>query len=141
MAEGFARRYGSDVMEVASAGLAPAAIVQPETKQAMQAKNINIDAQFPKDLNQLPVSTFDLIINMSGARLPSRISAPVREWRVEDPIGKSEEIYTAVCNQIENQVQMLILELRRDAKRAAQSAPQPDSPVPARIGGFRNRRR
>lgn len=119
MAEGFAARYGSDVMEATSAGLAPAAIVQLQTRQAMQAKNINIDHQFPKDFGHVPVSSFDLIVNMSGSSLPGRPKAEVREWKVEDPIGKSDEAYAAVCNQIEHLVQMLILELRREAKRSA----------------------
>ena len=52
MAEGFARKYGADVMEVGSAGLAPAAIVQPETHQVMNQKNINIDDQFPERSGQ-----------------------------------------------------------------------------------------
>jgi arsenate reductase (thioredoxin) len=112
MAEGFARRYGSDVMEVESAGLAPASIVQPLTKKVMEAKNINIDEQFPKDLTRLSLASFDIIVNISGARLPARTRAEVREWKVEDPIGKPEELYTKVCNQIENLVMQLILELR-----------------------------
>lgn len=45
MAEGFARKYGSDVLEAASAGLSPASIVQPLTRKVMEAKNINIDGQ------------------------------------------------------------------------------------------------
>jgi protein-tyrosine-phosphatase len=125
MAEGFARRYGSDVMEVESAGLAPASIVQPMTKQVMEAKNINIDSQYPKNLSELPVSSFDLIVNMSGMRLPTRTPVEVRDWKIEDPINKPEAVYNEVRDQIENEVVRLILELRREAKRAAGTAPAP----------------
>jgi arsenate reductase len=132
MAEGFARKYGSDVMQPASAGLSPASIVQPLTKKVMEAKNINIDAQSPKNLNSVPLRSFDLIVNMSGMPLPTRVPMPVREWPIEDPIGRSEEIYEAVRDQIEMQVMMLILELRRDAAKqpfeaagsAAEAAPK-----------------
>ncbi|MBV9759173.1 MAG: arsenate reductase ArsC [Acidobacteriaceae bacterium] len=117
MAEGFARRYGSDVMEAASAGLSPASIVQPLTKKVMEAKNINIDTQSPKNLNSVPVRSFDLIVNMSGSKLPGRPPMEVRTWNVEDPIGRPEEVYVAVRDQIEMQVMMLILELRREASR------------------------
>lgn len=117
MAEGFARRYGSDVMECASAGLAPAAIVQSLTRKVMEAKNINIDDQFPKNLEQVPLSRFDLIINMSGRQFPLRLPIPVRDWPVEDPIGQSEEFYNTVRDQIENLVMQLILELRREQKK------------------------
>ena len=119
MAEGFARKYGADVMEAASAGLSPAAIVQPQTHQAMNEKNITIDDQFPKDLSSVDVKTFNLIINMSGVKLPGRIPVEIRDWKVEDPIGRSEEVYTAVRDQIESQVMQLVLELRRDARRLA----------------------
>ncbi len=113
MAEGFARRYGSDVLEAASAGLAPALIVQPLTKKVMSERNINIDDQHPKDLGMLELKNFDLIVNMSGTKLPPRIPIEVREWKVEDPIGQPEEVYLKVRDQIENAVMRLILEFRR----------------------------
>ena len=119
MAEGFARRYGSDVMQPSSAGFAPASIVQPLTKKVMEAKNINIDAQSPKSLDSVPVRTFDLIVNMSGRPLPRKVPIAVRNWSIEDPIGAPEEVYVAVRDQIEMQVMMLILELRREAEKAA----------------------
>lgn len=119
MAEGFARTYGSDVVQPASAGLSPASIVQPLTKKVMEAKNINIDAQSPKSLNSVAVRSFDLIVNMSGSRLPAGVSAPVREWPIQDPIGCSEEVYAAVRDEIEMRVMMLILELRREAAKTA----------------------
>jgi arsenate reductase len=116
MAEGYARTYGKDVIEPASAGLAPAPIVQALTKQVMQAKNINIDDQYPKDLSSIDVSNFDLIINMSGAKLPPRLPVEVRDWNIEDPIGQSEEIYVAAGDKIEHLVMNLIVELRRQAR-------------------------
>lgn len=121
MAEGFARRYGSDVMECASAGLAPALIVQPATRKVMQAKNIKIDDHYPKSLEQVDLHKFDLIVNMSGRPFTMRLDAPVREWKVEDPIGLSEEVYNTVRDQIENAVMQLILELRREAKKKAKA--------------------
>lgn len=125
MAEGFARRYGSDVMEVHSAGLAPANIVQPLTKKVMQDKNINIDDQFPKDLSSLNVNEFDVIINMSGARLPTRGNLPIRDWEVTDPIGCPEDLYVRVRDKIEMAVMQLILEFRRELKhdRPARRSP------------------
>lgn len=134
MAEGFARKYGSDVIEPSSAGFAPANIVQPLTKKVMEAKNINIDHQFPKDLDQVGVSQFDLIVNMSGNKLPGNIPVEVREWTVQDPIGESEETYVQVRDQLEHQVMRLILDLRRDARK---SRPQPSA---ERLLGHRRER-
>lgn len=127
MAEGFARKYGTDVMEPASAGFSPAPVVQPLTKKVMEAKNINIDDQHPKGIDSVDVSSFDLIVNMSGVKLPSRMRIEVQDWKVEDPIGKSEDVYVAVRDQLEMSVMRLILELRRGARNPegvpAQSAP------------------
>ena len=123
MAEGFAAKYGSDVMHAVSAGLAPAPIVQLLTKKVMEAKNINIDHQYPKDLTAVDPATFDIIVNMSGRKFPTSSAIDIRSWRVEDPIGKEEEVYVAVRDQIEMQVMHLILELRRNA-----NPPQPAKP-------------
>lgn len=124
MAEGFARKYGSDVMESASAGLAPALIVQPLTKKVMSERNIDIEDQHPKDLGMLELKNFDLIVNMSGAKLPPRIPIEIREWKVKDPIGQEEEVYVAVRDQIENAVMRLILEFRQARNGARKPLPR-----------------
>lgn len=113
MAEGFANRYGQDVMKVWSAGLAPASIVQQLTKKVMEDKNININHQQPKDLGAIDLTNIDIVINMSGRTFPARTTLDVRDWKVEDPIGKEESVYVAVRDLIEMRVMRLILELRR----------------------------
>jgi protein-tyrosine-phosphatase len=134
MAEGFARKYGSDVMEAASAGLAPASIVQPLTRKVMEAKNISLETHFPKDLEHVPLSGFDLIVNISGRKLPTRLPIEVREWTVDDPMGKSEEEFVAARDQIENLVMRLVLDLRKSKRpprppivRTAAARPQRSS--------------
>jgi arsenate reductase len=126
MAEAFARKYGSDVIEAASAGFSPAPIVQPFTRKVMDEKNISLDGHFPKDLEHLPLTGFDLIINISGRKLPTKLPMPVREWEVGDPMSKSEEEYRKVRDQIENLVMSLILDIRRfnRAPRPAAVRPQ-----------------
>jgi arsenate reductase (thioredoxin) len=116
MAEGFAKRYGADVMEASSAGLAPARGVSRESIRAMDEKNIDLRTQFPKGLNELEHAEFDLIVNMSGFELPRNLNAPEREWEVPDPIGVDYETHCQVRDQIEMLVMNLILELRRTRK-------------------------
>jgi len=119
MAEGFARKYGSDVMVAASAGLAPAYMVAPDTVRAMDEKNIDLRDHFPKSMKQLgrgiPGSQFDLIVNMSGYDLPPEITTPVRRWDVADPIAENFETHCQIRDEIESLVMGLILELRRRA--------------------------
>jgi arsenate reductase (thioredoxin) len=113
MAEGFARRYGEDVMVAASAGLAPALDVAQDTIRAMDDKNIDVRDQFPKSIKQLGRAQFDLAINMSGFDLPEDVGTPARDWDVQDPIGEDYETYCKVRDQIEALVMRLIIELRR----------------------------
>ena len=115
MAEAFARTYGSDVMEARSAGIAPATIIMPLTRQVLSEKNVSVDGQFPKSLEIIEREPFDLLVNMSGAKL-GHASAQVIEWPVPDPVGQNEETYRAVAAEIERLVMGLILELRSQAR-------------------------
>src|SRR6266852_485932 len=70
MADGFARAYDSDVMVVRSAGLSPAAIIAPLTRQVLSERNIRIDDHFPKGLDLVSRETFDVLVNLSGLPVP-----------------------------------------------------------------------
>jgi arsenate reductase len=114
LAEGVARAYGGDVLEAASAGLAPAMVVQPLTRKVMRDKNVPLDdEQFPLDIGLMDLSRFDLIVNLSGGEFPLTPPCPVVDWAVRDPIGKSEKVYQQVCDEIEMLVVRLVAELRR----------------------------
>ncbi|MBI3471112.1 MAG: hypothetical protein HY013_07130 [Candidatus Solibacter usitatus] len=114
MAEGFARAYGADVMEVSSAGLFPGVPIPGITHHVMAEKGIDLSSQFPKALAGYPPSAFDLVVNMSG--YPVGGFAAVREWTVRDPYGANERVHREVRDQIETLVMTLILELRRPRK-------------------------
>lgn len=113
MAEGFARKYGTDVMEAASAGLAPATLVSPLTSQAMlTTKGIDLASHWPKSVFEMP-GPWDLVINLSGYPLPSGIEVrQARQWTIPDPVTDPLPVHCQVANQIESLVQQLILELR-----------------------------
>ncbi len=117
MAEGFANTYGRDVLTARSAGLAPTIQIDPDTLRTMRDKNIDISSQLPKKFDPLETMDCDLIVNMSGYDLPEPIAVPIREWKVRDPYRLRPEIYKQVCDDIENRVMQLILELRREALR------------------------
>ena len=114
MAEGFARAYGQGVCEVESAGLMPAVGIVPPVREVMEEKKIDLGDQFPKPLEWIRPGTFDLVVNMSGHPLDQTLDAPVRDWEVEDPIGRSGKVYRRVRDQIESLVQALLDELRAD---------------------------
>ena len=112
MAEGFARTLGSDVMIPASAGLAPAMTLAPDTIRAMDEKNIDLRDHFPKSLRHLGRADFDLVINMAGFFLPREFKGRVVDWEVADPVFLDYAEHCAVRDTIEQLVTRLVLELR-----------------------------
>jgi arsenate reductase len=113
MAEAFARAYGSDVMVAASAGLAPAGRVAPDTLKAMKEKGLDLRDHFPKAIRHLVRVQFDLVINMSGELLPERVPGEVRTWDVPDPVALRYDEHCEVRDGIERLVMGLVLELRK----------------------------
>jgi arsenate reductase len=116
MAEGFTRAYGADVAIPASAGLAPALGIAPDTMRAMLERNIDIRDHFPKTIRQLGRARFDLAINMSGEDLPGDAAESILEWDIPDPIRFSYEQHCEIRDEIERKVMSLILELRRNQR-------------------------
>ena len=79
------------------------------------AHNLNAENLFPKGIEILAAKEhYDVLVNMSG-RAISIPGARVLHWQVEDPIGKSEEVFGAIAGQVERLVQRLVLDLRQGA--------------------------
>jgi arsenate reductase len=112
MAEALARKYGSDVLEVSSAGLSPAMNNTPYTRTVLAEKNVELGNHLPRRFRDLDVSKYDLIVNMSGSMLPRTIGVPVEDWRVDDPMGGSEDEFREARETIEMLVMRLVLRAR-----------------------------
>lgn len=112
MAAAFARAYGSDVMEIESAGLSSAVRIPRETHQVMEEKGLSLDGQFPKDLEDVDVAGFDYAANMSGVPLVGLPVKRILEWRVRDPYGPDLDLHRAARDRIEGLVQKLVVDLR-----------------------------
>ena len=69
MAEALARKYGSDVLEVSSAGLTPAINTTPYTRKVLEEKNVDLGDHVPRRFYDLDLSQSDLIVNMSGSMI------------------------------------------------------------------------
>jgi arsenate reductase (thioredoxin) len=113
MAEGFANCYGRDVLTASSVGLSPIASVPADTVQAMTEKNIDMSWHAPRRYDPLNVERYDLVVNLSGFKLPGPPPKELVEWQVPDPYGAPAEVYRAVRDDLEQRVMRLILELRR----------------------------
>jgi protein-tyrosine-phosphatase len=87
-------------------------IVQDETHQIMREFGIVLAGQHPKGIEMMAREQFDVVVNISGEPLPRLNAARIIEWKVRDPIGRSEEIYREVASQLDALVKGLVAELR-----------------------------
>ncbi|HLV09009.1 MAG TPA: arsenate reductase ArsC [Halanaerobiales bacterium] len=114
MAEGFAREYGADLLEVYSAGTDPAERVNPDAIKVMEEAGIDISEQHPKLLKDLP-DKLDFLITMGcGVECPF-IPCKIREdWGLDDPVGKPLEVFRETRDIIANRVKELINRVKKD---------------------------
>ena len=116
MAEALANHYGSDVLIASSSGLSPVPSVIPETVAIMQDLGIDVSAHVPSWYQPLSISYYDLVVNISGMRLPGKAPQNLVEWKIDDPFRKPKDVYERVRGELEQRVMQLILQLRKQAK-------------------------
>ena len=117
MAEGLANHYGSDVLIATSSGLSPVEAIVPETVEIMRDINIDVSRHVPSWYQPQEASQYDVVVNISGMRLPGKQPRKLLEWPVEDPYRKPKDVYEKVRGDLENRVMQLILQLRRPQTR------------------------
>ena len=105
MAEGFAKFYGRDKIEVFSAGSNPSGKVDQIAIEVMKEKGIDISSQRSKGFNDLPYKSFDYVITMGCGDVCPFVPAKERiEWEIEDPKEKQKEKFREIRDKIENKV-------------------------------------
>jgi protein-tyrosine-phosphatase len=114
MAEAVARRDAADVIEAASAGLAPLGFVAAQSKLTLIENGYSTAALASKPIVREAWDAADLVINMSGR---PRIRAfhdfgKVEDWEVEDPYGEAPETYQRIFEVIRKRVSELAERLR-----------------------------
>jgi arsenate reductase len=112
MAEALAKKYGADVLAADSAGMTPAVVTTPLTRIVLSERNVDLGDHLPKSIDEVDLSQCDLIVNMSGMKLPATIRVPIETWPVPDPYGAAEPAYRKACDDIESRVMRLILRAR-----------------------------
>lgn len=109
MAEALGKIYGSKVFDSYSAGTE----VKPEINQ--DAVNVikklyNVDMnlnQKSKLLSDIP--SVDIVIKMGcNVKCPYLPGSYIEDWGIDDPTGKSEEVFIATAKIIESKVKDLI---------------------------------
>lgn len=117
MAEGFARHYGSDLLEIYTAGTHPASYISPDTIKVMAEKGIDISSHYPKNIKEIPTEV-DVLITMGCEVECPYIPAKLREnWGIDDPIGKPVEEYRKIRDIIEEKIKNLISYIKNNKEK------------------------
>jgi arsenate reductase len=114
MAEAIAAHIASDILEVASAGLAPLGHVQSMTKRTLAKNGYPADGLDSKPILEGDLGSADIIVNMTGrpALVVFQDASKVEDWAVEDPYGRDAETYQRVFEDIERRVVLLVSKMR-----------------------------
>ncbi len=117
MAEGFANRYGKDVLVALSSGLAPTARIAPETVAVMRERSVDVADHVPQIYDPREAAECELVVNLSGIKLTGVPAKKLMEWKVADPFGGPIELYRSVRDELEQKVMRLILDMRLQATK------------------------
>ncbi|MEV0042342.1 arsenate reductase ArsC [Nocardia rhamnosiphila] len=112
MAAGFLSDLADGVIEVRSAGSAPAEQINPVAVVAMAEVGIDITGQTPKILTSDAVESSTVVITMGcGDACPVFPGISYRDWDLPDPAGQGIEAVRPIRDEIRTRVQALIAEL------------------------------
>lgn len=108
MAEGWAKKLGSDVLEVYSAGTEEYPEVKPLAVQVMKEVGVDMTGHYPKLLSDIPEEV-DILITMGcNVVCPFVPNSHSEDWGLEDPSGGPIEDYRKTRDLIKEKVEDLI---------------------------------
>lgn len=112
IAEGFARKFGSSVIEAYSAGSKPKGEVNPDAIKVMLEEGIDISENKSKGFPDLKVKDFDYAVTLGCGDVCPFIPAKNHiNWDISDPKGKPIEFFRTTRDEIMEKVKQLINDL------------------------------
>ncbi len=114
MAEGLAKKLGSDVLEAYSAGTENYPEVKPLAVQVMEEEGVDMGGYYPKLLSDIPKEV-DILITMGCNVACPYVPCRYREdWGIEDPSGGPIEDYRKTRNIVKEKVMHLIQRVKNN---------------------------
>lgn len=115
MAEGFARKFGDDVVEAYSAGSRPSGIVNLKAIAAMKDVGVDLSEHESHGFDELPEREWDAIVTMGCGDACPFIPAKQRiDWDLPDPAQMPPSEFNEVRDEIRTRVEQLIKALRKE---------------------------
>jgi arsenate reductase len=113
MAEGLARAFHGDVLDVVSAGSRPAGWVHPLAVEAMAAIGVDISAQTSKSAEPFLDQPFDIVVTVCDSAAKDCPTWPgakrIVHWPIEDPSYGMDDPATRLDRFIERRDEMRVL--------------------------------
>ena len=114
MAEGWAKKLGSDILEVYSAGTEEYPEVKPLAVEVMEEVGVDMSEHYPKLLTDIP-DELDILITMGcNVVCPFVPNDHSEDWGLDDPSGGPIEDYRETRNLIKEKVEDLIKRVEND---------------------------
>jgi arsenate reductase len=114
MAEGWAERLGSDVLEVYSAGTKEYPEVKPLAIKVMEEVGVDMSDHRPKLLTDIPEEV-DILITMGcNVVCPFVPNSHSEDWGLDDPSGGPIEDYRVTRDLIKKKVEDLIIRVKKE---------------------------
>jgi arsenate reductase len=112
MAEGLARRFHGDVVEVVSAGSRPAGFVHPLAIRALAEIGIVSSTQYSKSANEFVDQEFDVVVTVCDSAAQDCPTWPgakrVEHWPIEDPSWDGFESFVQTRDDLERRIEELV---------------------------------
>lgn len=111
MAEGFARHWSDNSIDIMSSGL-ESSQVDPRAIEVMREIGIDISHQTAKLLSAFDPEDYDAVVSLCGcgANLPAEwvVRDIFQDWQLEDPEGGSLETFRQARDEISQRVKALL---------------------------------
>ncbi|MEK7313335.1 MAG: arsenate reductase ArsC [Deltaproteobacteria bacterium] len=121
MAEGFAKAYGRNEVEIKSAGTCASGIVHRGAIEAMAEKGIDISSQTSDQLTDDTIEWADIVVTMgccsADELCPAFGKAEKYDWPIGDPLGRPWEVMQSVRDDIEERVKKLLKGLIKSGRK------------------------
>ena len=112
MAAAYTRHLSGGVVEVRSAGSAPADEVNPAVREALLEEGIDISAETPKVLTTEAVQASDVVVTMGcGDACPIFPGKRYEDWALADPAGQGVAAVRPIRDEIKGRVTTMLREL------------------------------
>jgi protein-tyrosine-phosphatase len=114
MAEGWAKKLGSEVFEAYSAGTESYPEVKPLAIKVMEEAGVDMSGHYPKLLSDIPAEV-DILITMGcNVKCPHVPCRYKEDWGISDPSGGTVEDYRRTRDVIKERVEDLIKIVRNN---------------------------